>query len=208
MISYAFTYFDAEKDQQAELWLGTQEAIRIYLNGEQVYNFNSTNAYGDKDLGEKVALIDIKEGQNSLMVKTLNRFGDYSFALNICEIESNTDYFGNRVEGLKFHTSKQATTSALNINKAQSFSFKCYPNPVVNSTTISFELKKSSDVQLNIYNSSGQLVKNMSGNTLPSGNHDLKWNLDSDNGERVKPGVYLCSLVVNNQKFTSKIIVE
>jgi uncharacterized protein (DUF362 family) len=208
MISYAFTYFTAEKNQQAELWLGTQEAIKIYLNGEEVYVFNSTSAYGDNDLGEKVALIDIKQGQNSLLVKTLNRFGDYSFALNICEIESDPDYYGNRVEGLKFHTEKTTSTAISENDQAHSISFKCYPNPASYSATISFELAKAAEVALNIYDANGQLIKNWGNSNLPSGKHDFKWNLYSNNGVHVPRGVYLCCLVVDHQKLTTKMLVE
>ena len=208
MISYAFTYFTAEKDQQAELWLGTQEAIKIYLNGEQVYVFNSTSVYGDNDLGEKVALIDIKQGQNSLLVKTLNRFGDYSFALNICEIESNPNYRGNRVEGLKFHTENTTSTAVLEFDRAQSISFNCYPNPVDYAATFNFELPKSAEVLLNIYNSNGQIIKNWSGSNLPSGKHEFTWNLISNKGVRVPRGVYVCSLVIDKQKLITKLVVE
>ena len=103
MVSYAYTNFSAQKNQQAELWLGTQEAISVYVNGELAYSSTSNNDYGDDDLGQKVQIIPIKEGKNTLLVKSLNKYGDYSFALNICEVEDKPDYAGNRVEGLKFY---------------------------------------------------------------------------------------------------------
>ena len=51
-------------------------------------------------------------------------------------------------------------------------------------------------------------MKDLSNATLPSGKHEFKWNLDSNNGKRVTRGIYLCVLVTDNQKVTSKIIVE
>ncbi|MFH0759719.1 MAG: DUF362 domain-containing protein [Bacteroidota bacterium] len=108
--TYAFTYFKAEKAQEAELWLGSHEGIQVCLNGEEVYLSNSVNVYGDSDRGEFKKYIHIREGRNTLLVKTVNNFGDYSFALNICEVESDPDYFGNRVDGLKFYLDASGTT--------------------------------------------------------------------------------------------------
>ena len=108
--TYAFTYFQAEKAQQAELWLGSHEGIQVYINGEEVYLSNSVNVYDDYDRGEFVKYIPILEGQNTLLVKTVNAFGDYSFALNICEVESDPDYFGNRVHGLEFYLDASSAT--------------------------------------------------------------------------------------------------
>jgi len=103
IVSYAFTYFHAEKAQEAELWLGSHEGIQVYLNGDEIYLSNSINVYGDSDRGNSKGIVNVLEGRNTLLVKTVNNFGDYSFALNICEVESDPYYFGNRVAGLKFY---------------------------------------------------------------------------------------------------------
>lgn len=113
LTTYAFTCFEAEKAQEAELWLGSHEAMQVYLNGEEVYVSNSVNVYGDYDRGEFKKYIHILEGRNTLLVKTVNNFGDYSFALNICEVESDPDYFGNRVDGLKFYLDENGTQDTL-----------------------------------------------------------------------------------------------
>ena len=50
IVTYAFTYFYAPEDQEADLWLGTQEDMYIYINGEKVYSFSGINIYGDGDI--------------------------------------------------------------------------------------------------------------------------------------------------------------
>ena len=134
MVSYAFTYFNAEQAQEAELWLGTQEAIKVWINGEQVLRFQLFLHLMGIQTGETVkAKVNIKEGRNTLLVKTMNSFGDYSFALNICEVESDPLYFGNRVAGLKFYIDESGTGSQLTgisaSEMSQGTSFKFIPIP-------------------------------------------------------------------------------
>ncbi len=212
MVSYAFTYFSALKDQTAELWLGTHEAISVYLNGEQVYLFTSTNSYRDSDRGEKKKIINIKQGKNTLLVKTLNKFGDYSFALNICEVESDPLYFGNRVNGLKFYIDDSGTGTVINhissYDSGYAYSLICNPNPAAGYTKISFELPESKTTQINIIDMSGKRVKSLCNEMLSAGSHDILWNLESDQGYRAGSGVYLCTMVSGNQHQSIKLIIE
>ncbi len=104
VVSYAFTWFTAPADQVAELWLGSDESIIIYLNGDVVYERSGTRSYRDDKLVLDKVPVSVKAGQNSLLVKYLNKYGGYDFALNICEPQPDKDLDGNRVMGLKFHT--------------------------------------------------------------------------------------------------------
>ena len=101
-VAYAFTYFDAPQEQLAELWLGSDEGMRIYLNGEIVYDYSDRRTYGNKQLVKEKIPVQIRKGENALLVKVLQERGAFDFALNICEPESNPDFDGNRVFGLKF----------------------------------------------------------------------------------------------------------
>ena len=51
-----------------------------------------------------------------------------------------------------------------------------YPNPFNPITTISFDLPKSSKVQLTIYNSNGEKVGTLLNSKLSRGNHKFNWN--------------------------------
>ena len=212
MVSYAFSYFDALKDQQAELWLGTHEAIYVYVNGEKVYSFTSTASYGDSDRGEYKKTINLKQGKNTLLVKTLNNFGDYSFALNICEEERDPLYFGNRVEGLKFYidesgTGTELSTSVFN-DLSRGSSLKSYPNPAREWANISFELSRSGNTRLNIYDLNGRMVKSLCNEKLSAGMHEFTWMLDNDKGSPVAKGIYFCRMESGRQNNSLKLIVE
>jgi len=104
VVSYAFCYFDAPSDQKAELWIGSDEATKIFVNGQQVYSYSGTRSFGDKELLSEKVTINVNKGDNTLLVKSYQRFGRYDFSLNICEPETDPDLDGNRIWGLKFMT--------------------------------------------------------------------------------------------------------
>ena len=212
MVSYAFTYFDAEKAQEAELWLGTQEGIQVFLNGEEVYSFNSVTTYGDSDRGSSKGIVNVLQGRNTLLVKSLNNYGDYSFALNICEVESDPYYFGNRVSGLKFYMDESGTGSIISglpdHKMSLTESFKCYPNPASEQATIRFGLQKSQQTAVRIYDLSGRVVKSFGREYRNAGTHELIWDLDSNLGSRVSGGTYLVTLQAGKKSRSIKLVVE
>jgi uncharacterized protein (DUF362 family) len=103
-VAYLFTCFDAPKNQKAELWLGSDEAMRVYLNGKKVYEYTRERTFGNRDSVEDKIPVTIRAGENSLLVKLYQERNRFDFLLNICQPENNPDYDGNRVAGLKFRT--------------------------------------------------------------------------------------------------------
>jgi hypothetical protein len=211
-ITYAFTYFNAAQSQEAELWLGTHEGIQVYLNGELVHNSTTVNSFEDGDLLTSRDKVQILEGRNTLLVKTVNKFGDYSFTLNICEVEDDPYYFGNRVAGLKFFTDNSGSgsiISALPENEfIQTASLEAYPNPASDYATFRFDLEKSRQTSLQIYDLSGRVVKSFGREFRSAGTHELTWYLDSNTGSRVNEGTYICKLQVGKSIRTMKLLVK
>ncbi len=66
-----------------------------------------------------------------------------------------------------------------------------YPNPFNPSTVISFQLPVASEVSLSIFNTNGQLVKQVANGKYASGRHQIVWDATDDRGERVASGVYV-----------------
>jgi hypothetical protein len=64
-----------------------------------------------------------------------------------------------------------------------------YPNPFNPSTTIRFSLPTRSDVILEIYNSSGQIINILVNNNLNAGYHSVVWN-----ASQLSSGIYFCRL--------------
>ena len=140
IVTYAFTYFYAPEAKEAQLQVGSQEDMIIYLNGEKVYSFSGMRGLS---IGGSKETINIKQGENRLLVKTLNTLGEYSFSLNITDFESAEQYSGNRVSGLVFYTTKGGFTGVDPIKSDPKLLLRNYPNPVSYSTQIEFELPAS-----------------------------------------------------------------
>jgi len=72
--------------------------------------------------------------------------------------------------------------------------FCAYPNPFNPDVRISFNLAKSDDVELNIYNLRGQKVRTLQKGKLSGGNHVLRWDGRDDSGRSVGSGIYFARI--------------
>jgi uncharacterized protein (DUF362 family) len=214
VVGYAFTYFTAPADQEAELWVGSDEALKIYLNGSVVYNFNGTRTFSGSTVSiDPATRITIKKGLNSLLVKILQKISSsyFDFSLNICSVESDFNYRGSRVSGLKFIIDPNATGVNDKIQHVISTEFalqNCYPNPFNNSIQIPFvSANPNEKVTVSIYNMLGEKIKTIY-NDVP-GAHFINtyWNGTNDYGQITASGSYIVVLKGPSQKLSSKKIV-
>jgi len=96
-VAYGFTWFDAPADQQAELWIGSDEGLRVWINGEIVYDYTRRRTYRDDEIvQEKKLPVRLRKGENRLLVKSVQEFSDFQFALNICEPEADFTIDGDQ----------------------------------------------------------------------------------------------------------------
>lgn len=100
---YAFTHFYAPRDQKAELRVGSSTAMRVWIDGELVYDFQRLSRR--HVLPNDVVEIDLTEGNHTLFVQT--RKGTFSLTIAEPVPEDIPDkrfperYAGTRVHGLK-----------------------------------------------------------------------------------------------------------
>lgn len=78
-----------------------------------------------------------------------------------------------------------------------------YPNPFNPSTTIRFDLPKSSFVKLMVYNSLGSEVASLINENLNAGTYEYKWN----GPQKLSSGIYYYRLVTNTFSDTKKMIL-
>jgi hypothetical protein len=202
IVTYAFTKFYSPEDTEAELWLGRQEAMYVYINGEKVYSEETNRDF----FGEKEAIINIKKGENTLLVKTLNNISNaYTFTLDICEVENNTSYDGNRIQGLKYYTDTYTapTVSGPEIYSNSQIQLENYPNPVTNFTSFRFSLPESSSAEINIYDMTGKLIKKLADDYFNAGMHEIGWQT-----ENLKSGYYICTLRAGKYSKSIKVLLE
>ena len=91
--------------------------------------------------------------------------------------------------------------------------YRCYPNPVVNSTNFYFSHNQPNvdlDISLDIYSITGSLVRSISNNinNMAFNVGPIKWDGKGDNGNKLSSGVYIANLNVtdSNNNYISKSI--
>lgn len=73
-----------------------------------------------------------------------------------------------------------------------------FPNPFNPVTKISYSLPKASFMELNVYDISGRLVKNLFSGRHAEGNYEMDFN-----GESLSSGIYICRM--NSENYTNSI---
>ena len=77
-----------------------------------------------------------------------------------------------------------------------------YPNPFNPETHIKFMLYRKSRVKIAIYNSAGQLVKQLLNEVIPAGSHEILWN-----AQRLGSGVYFIKVTANGYSQVRKALL-
>ena len=82
-----------------------------------------------------------------------------------------------------------------------------YPNPFNPVTNISFEISKAGNIQLDIYNSKGQKVRNLVNSDYQVGRHTVVWNGKDDTGKNVSSGIYYYQMTASEGVSTRKMLL-
>lgn len=93
-----------------------------------------------------------------------------------------------------------ARPSAFNL--AQNF-----PNPFNQSTVIRVDLETGADMELAVYNMSGQKAATLARGPYPAGTHSFTWEGRTTLGRELASGVYTCRLSAGGQVQTRKLIL-
>jgi len=81
------------------------------------------------------------------------------------------------------------------------------PNPFKAKISISFTLPETQDVELYVYNVSGQKVRTLVRGTLNAGTHSVTWDGRDDAGNRLPSGTYFYTLRAGTREITRKVIL-
>lgn len=82
-----------------------------------------------------------------------------------------------------------------------------YPNPFNPETTIQFDIPKSSQVRLTIFNHLGQRVKALVNELKSPGSYQVNWNGRDDAGRKVSSGVYIYRIEAEGFSATQKMML-
>jgi predicted secreted hydrolase len=82
------------------------------------------------------------------------------------------------------------------------------PNPFSGNTSIRYQLVAESDVRLEIYSATGQLVRRLVGRTEVSGEHAVQWDGRDESEKPVSMGVYYARLSVGSWTGSSTLTLR
>ena len=74
---------------------------------------------------------------------------------------------------------------------------KNYPNPFNSTTVIPFEVRKSSKVEINIYDINGRKINTLLSTEMNQGSHSISWDGTNQAGQSVASGVYIYTLTAS-----------
>jgi len=97
---YVQTNVWSDREQEARMLLGSDDGIKVWLNGKVVHAHNATRSL---TCGDDKVTISLKKGWNLLRIKLTQGGGDWSFCCQVAAIE------GGPLEGLKFSTEAEHT---------------------------------------------------------------------------------------------------
>ena len=81
------------------------------------------------------------------------------------------------------------------------------PNPVAVTTEIRFEVARSSDISIKVYNAMGQLVRTLRDGRVQPGRYSVHWDGTNTSGEKVSSGVYFYKMEANKFQATKKMLI-
>ncbi|MBU0528999.1 S8 family serine peptidase [bacterium] len=85
--------------------------------------------------------------------------------------------------------------------------YQNYPNPFNSTTTIEYDLKQNTHVELIIYDILGRKIIKLADYIESPGKKRITWNGTDGNGNPVSTGIYICNLILDECSFTKKMLM-
>ncbi|KAA3597653.1 MAG: T9SS C-terminal target domain-containing protein [Calditrichaeota bacterium] len=107
-----------------------------------------------------------------------------------------------QAQTVKFTLNEEIAQTKLDYVLAQNF-----PNPFNPNTQINFQIAKTQDVKLEVYNLKGELVKELVNENLSKGSHSTNWDGTDSFGNQVSSGTYFYKISAGTFTQTNKMIL-
>ena len=82
-----------------------------------------------------------------------------------------------------------------------------FPNPVLQTASISFQLVEPAEISIRIYNSAGQTVCELASGFKFEGSYTLEWKGSNNQGAPVPDGAYYCVLTTGKNCIARKMVI-
>ncbi len=126
----------------------------------------------------------------------------YTYYISDVETNGVETKHDKSAETVRFVLNEEIAQTKLDYVLAQNF-----PNPFNPSTQINFQIAKTQDVSLKIYNLKGELVKELVNEKMNEGSHSAQWDGTDSFGNQVSSGTYFYKLSAGIFSQTNKMVL-
>jgi eukaryotic-like serine/threonine-protein kinase len=181
--------------------------ITVTNNGQQTDSFYTKCSSKNMTINPSKFILNVGESKN-IVVKintaTLNIKGNYTITASF--IPYRNEYLNTTTDfSFKFF---QPVVNIVNINNEEKFQLNISPNPFSAYSNIKYTLEQRSLVNLQIYNSMGQIIKTIISNNWQIGEYNFTWDGTNDQGSKMNSGIYICSLQCGDKLITKMIVLR
>ncbi|MCX7737572.1 MAG: T9SS type A sorting domain-containing protein [Candidatus Kapabacteria bacterium] len=210
--------------QQIHIALLGDPTLRMYMatipqpkNLTVIQNFKKINLSWEKP-SEDVAGYNIYRGVsrtgpfikvNDKMIKETNFEDDFNHEGMVYYIVKAVK-LQTTFSGTFYNESKGLVQNVLATDVPElvdNFEIEIYPNPAITNVNITLPVNYQKSVIIDVLDIQGKIVKTIYNAQLSIGTHQLVWNLEDNQGQRVSPGVYFLRILSNGKTKTEKVIV-
>ena len=98
--AFAFTYFRMARSDSVRFWIGSDEGLQVWLDGESIYSFEGRRRHV---LGMEQVPGYVEAGEHRLLIRANQTRGRFDFSFNVCEPIDDEFYAGNRYPGVRYY---------------------------------------------------------------------------------------------------------
>jgi hypothetical protein len=192
-ISNAAALTSSDIIQSTSIWQSGMKYLRVYYSLSGTAGNWSTinnkylglkfNVNGQSYFGWVLLSVSVSSSQATVTIKS------YAY-----DTTPNHSILAGATSGARF--------AGENLRNENILPLVIYPNPVSNSTTITFSLLQSENVTLKIYDVNGRLISILANKIFEEGENEFVWSVDELNA-----GIYFLQFQSTENSLTKKLIV-
>ena len=124
--AYAFTRFTMARSDSVRFWVGSDEGLEVWVDGESMYHHTGRRRHR---LGQDRLTGYLEAGEHRLLVRAEQGRGVFAFSYNICEPIDNELYAGNTHPEVRYHVTSggQPEASAIHVRASDVFDGQYVP---------------------------------------------------------------------------------
>jgi hypothetical protein len=170
----------------------TSSLIGTHIRSNEVVTVVLTYSVGEEILGQVVS----SEPQLNHFVRFSNLTPQTIYTIEVIVY----DALGNAAEPVEIEvTTEIDVVSVRDVNPVEFALRQNAPNPFNPSTTIRFDVTRSTPVNLAIYSTTGQIVRTLVDGAMTAGTHQITWDGADNAGRSVAGGVYIYRLQTSDR---------